>query len=159
MLQLFQTALATARQRMTELRQSNWETFVNGLNSHTPLSRAWRDINRIKGKKTSQVSHPNPPHRANELINNWATTDSFASLPPGMQAKLNSEHEPRDRLINFMMNKEHDDCNILFTEFELNIALTKGRATSPGEDGITYDIIRLLRSVPGSPLQYLHYIT
>lgn len=60
-----------------------------------------------------------------------------------MQAELNFNYE-QDRLINFLIKEEHKDYNILFSKCELKAALTKGGATSPGEDGITYGIIVLL---------------
>ncbi|KAK8744793.1 hypothetical protein OTU49_000617, partial [Cherax quadricarinatus] len=161
MLRLFQIALAAARERMTELRQTDWEKFVNGLNAHTPLSRAWRDINRIKGNRTGQIAHPHPLHRANELVSAWAATSSYDNLPSTTQAKLNDKYDARERLVCFMLSKA-DDCNIPFTNYELDAALTKGNSTSPGEDGITYNILRLLCRVPGNPLLELYnmrYVT
>lgn len=73
---------------MTTPRQTDRDTFINGVDWFARLSRAWRDITKIKGKKTSQVSRPYPLHGANELMNTWATTSRSASLPPEMQAKI-----------------------------------------------------------------------
>lgn len=43
--------------------------------------------------------------------------------------------------------------NVVFQiEYELDTAHTRGKATAPGNDGITYDIIKFLRRVPGNPL-------
>ncbi|KAK3893650.1 hypothetical protein Pcinc_002563 [Petrolisthes cinctipes] len=38
------------------------------------------------------------------------------------------------------------------TEEELRHALSRGRASSPGDDGVTYAVQRLLQQVPGNPL-------
>jgi hypothetical protein len=161
MLRLFQAALAEARERMVELRQTNWETFVRGLNSHTPLSRAWKDINKIKGKNAAEISYPNPLHRANELVDAWATTSSFDSLPLPSQNELNDRYTDRARLLDFMLHQE-DDCDMLFTEYELDSALHKGKATSPGEDGVTDGILHMLLLVPGNTFLQLYnmsYVT
>ncbi|XP_045620179.2 RNA-directed DNA polymerase from mobile element jockey [Procambarus clarkii] len=161
MLRLFQAALAEARELMVELRQTDWETFVSGLISHTPLSRAWKDINKVKGKNAAEISYPNPLHRANELVDAWATTSSFDSLTLPTQNELNNRYTDRSRLLDFMLHQE-DDCDMLFTEYELDSALHKGKDISPGEDGVTYGILHMLLLVPGNPLLQLYnmsYIT
>ena len=41
------------------------------------------------------------------------------------------------------------------TEEELRRALARGKTTAPGEDGITYHVLRQLQKVPGNPLLHL----
>lgn len=47
---------------------------------------------------------------------------------------------------------ELDDCEI--TQWELDLALSHGKSSSPGEDGITYQVIRLLnhKTKNGNPI-------
>ncbi|XP_071518376.1 uncharacterized protein [Panulirus ornatus] len=55
------------------------------------------------------------------------------------------------------MNNEHDDYNITFTKFELNVTLTECKGASPRGDGITQEILRLaVRKVLGHPLLPRH---
>ena len=156
MLQLYQASLAAVRERVNELRQNAWETYVNSLNQHTSLSKAWKDINIIRGKNRRHVSHPNPLQKSNELITKWAHVSSYDMLPAGTRGLLDAKSVERSNLISFMLGKQHDECDVPYTEWELDAALARGRSTSPGEDGVTYNIIRLLRRVPGNPLLVLY---
>lgn len=45
---------------------------------------------------------------------------------------------------------QEDKRDLFFTENEMDSALTRGKATFPGVDEITHEILRLLRHVPGS---------
>ena len=63
------------------------------------------------------------------------------------------------KLIEFMLMNQYDECDILFTSNELIYAIKKGKSTAPGEDGITYDIIRALAQVPGNPLLNLYNLS
>ena len=49
-----------------------------------------------------------------------------------------------------------EDDNLLITEDELRHALTRGKATAPGDDGVTYQVLRLLLKVLGNPLLRLY---
>ena len=53
------------------------------------------------------------------------------------------------------MKNEFDDA--LITQWELDMALSHGRSTAPGEDGITYQVIRLLnrQTIRGNPILML----
>ena len=50
---------------------------------------------------------------------------------------------------------EFDDAEI--TQWELDMALSHGKSTAPGEDGITYQVIRLLnkQTKKGNPIRIL----
>ncbi|MPC54158.1 Retrovirus-related Pol polyprotein from type-2 retrotransposable element R2DM [Portunus trituberculatus] len=52
--------------------------------------------------------------------------------------------------------QEDDDDAELITEEELRRALSQGKASSPGDDGITCAVFRLLQQVPGNPLLRLY---
>ena len=49
-----------------------------------------------------------------------------------------------------------EDDDMLITEDELRRALTRCKATTPGDDGVTYQVLRLLLKVPGNPLLQLY---
>ena len=44
----------------------------------------------------------------------------------------------------------------LHRALSLSLSLSRGKATSPGDDGITYAVLRLLQRVPGKPLLRLY---
>ncbi|MPC58629.1 Retrovirus-related Pol polyprotein from type-1 retrotransposable element R2 [Portunus trituberculatus] len=54
-----------------------------------------------------------------------------------------------------LLEDEEEDA-IPITEEELRCPLARGKATAPGDDGITYSVLRLLQRVPGNPLLCLY---
>ncbi|MPC33903.1 hypothetical protein E2C01_027271 [Portunus trituberculatus] len=52
----------------------------------------------------------------------------------------------------FALVQPDDDNGVPITKGELLRALSKGKASSPGDDGVTYAVLRLLQKVPGNPL-------
>ena len=54
------------------------------------------------------------------------------------------------------MLQEDDEDSVPITEDELRRSLFRGKASSPGDDGITYAVLRLLQRVPGNPLLRLY---
>lgn len=118
------------------------------------MGKAWLGINRIKNRETCQIADPDPQNKANKLIEKYAKISSLSSLNDESITMLNESYHDKINLINSMI-KQSDICDVPIFEIELDAALTKGKSTS-GEDGITYDVIRLLRNIPGDPLLCLY---
>ncbi len=51
--------------------------------------------------------------------------------------------------------KPDEDDDVPLTEDELRRALAGTKTTAPGDDGLTYQVLRLLQKVPGNPLLHL----
>ena len=94
---------------------------------------------------------------AEELLNQYATTSSFDSLPSAIQRELKTSAFDRHMNIEIAcaMRNEFDDAQI--TQWELDMALASGKSTAPGEDGVTYQVIRLLNrhTRKGNPILIL----
>ncbi|KAG0713426.1 Retrovirus-related Pol polyprotein from type-2 retrotransposable element R2DM [Chionoecetes opilio] len=54
-----------------------------------------------------------------------------------------------------LLRTDEDDA-VLITEDELRRALTRCKASAPGDDGLTYPVLRLLLKVPDNPLLQLY---
>lgn len=64
------------------------------------------------------------------------------------------EDERREFILRALNIGNISDVEI--TKDELLRAIKKGKATAPGEDGITYDILKCLASIHDSPLLHLY---
>lgn len=78
---------------------------------------------------------------------------SFVFLPTVQVAPAEQEHNRSLKLMGAILEEDDEDA-LPFTE-ELRRALARGKATVPGDDGITYSVLRLLQKVPENPL--LHF--
>ena len=156
------TAARSHRDMAKQLKRDSWLSFLQSLNASTPLSTVWGKINRII---SATKPPPAPPcfsalHQATLLADTWALRSRPDNLPTYVQHQLalaNSDPaHSRSRRVQAA-------CTLapapLITPHELCTALLKGRASSPGEDGITYDLLRHLSAVPGNPLLALYNLS
>ena len=140
-----------SREAKMEAREKYWIDFVSGISKETSSRQIWKKINIAKGIKPKVAAHPDPQAKADQLMEGWAAASSFDSLPPNMQSVLNSNADKRRRDINHAVSIT-DDSDTLITKWELMQAIQHGKATAPGSDGITYDILNCLMRVRGNPL-------
>ena len=131
--------------------------FIDSINQQTSVSSMWRLINRVVKKKPPTALHHTPADYAQQLIDTWSTQSTPQNLPLPLQDGLSSRAHVRQlRLMSAILEGE-DNAEI--TEDELHRAIAKGKATSPGDDDITYSVLRLLEKVPGNPLLRLYNLS
>ena len=155
-LDAFLVANSNFRELIEHTRTDYWEEFLQSINQQTSLDEMWDKINRITKKSTAVPTHHNPQEQANMLLRQWADTSQTHNLPPYVQNILEQNRMNRDFKIEIGRAEVDLTDYYEITEWELENALSKGRSTSPGEDGITYDVLRLLAQVPGNPLLHLY---
>ena len=90
------------------------------------------------------------------LLEQYASTACISNLPQNIQQHLASTNVNRGFNIEIACSERGPDDAYDISLFELETALEKGRATSPGDDGITYSTLRLLADIPNSPLLELY---
>ena len=134
-----------------DVRKEYFENFTRDIRLSKNLGQIWQNVNKIRGCKRKIIAHPNPKSKANELINKWSYASSFESLPSNVQGCLRNLRSKRQKMVNCQVKLTDDSC-IPFTRNEMLNAVKKGKSTSPGRDGITYDIINCLISMEDSPL-------
>jgi len=93
------------------------------------------------------------------LLSQWAGASKLNSLPTNIQNHLNQSKIARKFAIEIGCSDSDISGSAEISEWELNNALSKGKASAPGEDGITYSILRLLAQVPGNPLLHLYRLS
>ena len=134
----------------------SWQRFTDGINQQTSVATMWRLIHRVVRKSPPTARHHTPAVYARQLVDEWSQQSTPASLPVHVQDALSSGAPIRRlRLISAMLQQDDDEA-ALITDGELRRALSRGKASSPGDDGVTYAVLRLLHKVPGNPLLRLY---
>ena len=101
---------------------------------------------KLEGLKKKTVAHPDPKGKATDLMKKWSLASSFDGLPKNVQACLQNRSYKRHRLVRMQTSLSDVTC-VPFTRDELFCAVKKGRSTAPGEDGLTYQVIKCLISM------------
>lgn len=139
-------ARAYAKQTLASAKRESWRKYVHSLNHTTPMAKVWQRIQKIQGKYTNI--------RTPCLIKNNATITDHAQV-----AKFMAQHYQRigsnqsysrkfqrirareERPLNFNTAIDHE-YNRPLTYNELMRMLSISQNTAPGEDQITYNMIR-----------------
>ena len=99
--------------------------------------------------------HHNLAQYAQDL-DEWSAQSRVTNLPAHIQNALSARENFRAlRLTSALLDRDEED-DVAITDNELQRALARGKATSPGDDGITYAVLRALLTVPGNPLPRLY---
>lgn len=119
----------------------------------------WRKNNRLTGKTLTTPQFHSPQEQANMLLEQWAGNSQLSSLPQGIKDQLDKSKIDRNFNIAVACAAIDPSDFAEITEWELSNARLKGKATAPGEDGITYSVLRHIAQVPGSPLLHLYRLS
>ncbi|XP_076044779.1 uncharacterized protein LOC143027381 [Oratosquilla oratoria] len=149
----------TSRDELIGLQQcaqtDSWHALTDSINHLTSVGTMWHKIKKIVKKRPRTALHHSPMEYAQTLIDTWSTQSSLDNLPTPVQEALSSQANLRTlRLVDALLQSDKED-DVPITPQELQRALTRGTATAPGEDGITYSVLRLLHKVPDNPLLQL----
>ncbi len=150
----------TSRDDLVALQQcaytESWRRYTNSINHQTSAGSMWHMINRVIKRKPPSALHHSPAQYAQDLINTWSEQAQVRNLPVHIQEALSAQRNIRSlRLMAALLRADEDD-DILITGDELQRALARSKVTAPGDDGVTYQVLRLLLKVPGNPLLQLY---
>lgn len=138
------------------VQTNSWHKLTDSINHQTSVGSMWHLINKVVKKKPPSVLHNSPAQYAQDLITEWSAQSRASNLPAHIQDALSTQKNYRAlRLTAALLSTDEED-DVAITEDELRRALARGKATSPGDDGITYAVLRALRDVPGNPLLQLY---
>ena len=152
----FLTANRELRKLKDEVRNTYWEDFLQSINRTTSSSEMWAKIKRISGNSPPPPLHHSPAEYADMLLDQWSSTSQVTSLPANIQTYLHNTKVNRQFNIEIACASIDPTDHYQITEYELHSALQKGKSTAPGEDGITYNVLRLLGEIPSNPLLQLY---
>ena len=137
-------------------REKYWTTFLQSMDHTTSLKDISNKIRIIQGERAKGSLHPNPTQKSNELREEWAQSSSYDCLPIRVRRALAKNLKQRLKKIKKAFNQKHPSDDKPITKVEFHRAVKIGKSTSPGMDGITYDIIRFLSSISGNPVLKLY---
>ncbi|GFT91691.1 RNA-directed DNA polymerase from mobile element jockey [Trichonephila clavipes] len=145
----FKHAKALARRIRRQCQRESWNQYVSSIPSSTTSQQLWRKVKAANGLyreftipilETSTALYSSPFDVANVIGQTFASVSSSDSYRPVFQATKNRlERTP----INFRCRQPLPySCD--FDMFELKRALSSAHNTSPGPDGISYELLRHL---------------
>ncbi|GFX83937.1 putative RNA-directed DNA polymerase from transposon X-element [Trichonephila clavipes] len=156
----FKRAKALARRIRRQCQRDSWIQYVSSITSSATSQQLWRKVKAANGLyreftipilKTSTALYSSPFDVANVIGQTFASVSSSDSYSPAFQAtKDRLERTP----INFRCRKPLP-YNCAFDMFELKMALSSAHNTSPGPDGISYELLRHLNEDSLVNLLYL----
>ena len=114
---------------------------------HIPAKKKiWQGINAIIGKKKIVKLTKNVEHIAEDLLLQYSLTSTYTNLPHDIKVRLDEKKFDREMKIEIACAETYEADRFVdwITQSELDIALSHGKSSAPGEDGITYQTIRLL---------------
>ena len=139
------TALTEAtnihNQTCIEAKTESWIKWTETLNDKTNARELWNQIKKVNGSKTSTTRHPNPTSKAEELCKTFADRSKSDNIPADVRQKLQALSDLRNQQADQAINKKHP-CDISFTMHELNSAINDRKDTSPGDDQVTFSMVR-----------------
>ena len=130
----------------SDIRKQYFHKFLQGLNAHTSQSKVWQGFNSLMGKRKTIAQSKDAIVIAHDLLNQYSLTSTFSNLPHDVQVRLDEHKFNRLMKIEIACAQTHEEDRFInyITKTEIDIALSHGKSTAPGEDGITYQVIRYL---------------
>ena len=133
------------------------------INPHTSESKVGQKINAVFGKIKSTSQSKDAPTTALRLLEQYSLTSTYSNLPHDVRLRLEERNKfDREMKIEIACAQTHDANRLIdyITQMEIDLALSHGKSTAPGEDSLTYEVIRHLNSnICGgiNPIQLLFY--
>ena len=129
-----------------DVRIEHFHRFLQGLNVHTSETKVWQGFNALMGKKRTIAQSKDAKVIAHDLLNQYSLTSTFSNLPHDIQVRLDERKFDRLMKIEIACAQTHEEDRFIdyITKSEIDIALSHGKSTAPGEDGVTYQVIRYL---------------
>jgi len=139
---------ARCRYIFNTARKNSWIEYVNTINKDTPPSKVWKIVRKISKKHviTPQpiIKDNNgallraPEDVSNRLAEEYARVSQISNYPRDFQ---NHKNNVERNAIRFF-TRENLEYNREFTIDEMKKVLTLTNETSPGQDRITYSMIK-----------------
>ncbi|GBM76569.1 hypothetical protein AVEN_254398-1 [Araneus ventricosus] len=156
----FKRAKALARRIRRRSQRESWINFISSITYSISSKLLWKRVKAANGiyrefsfpvLNTGNVTHSAPLDIANTLGHAFANVSATDSYSPDFVAiKNRAERTP----LRFTARSALP-YNTEFRMFELETALSRAHDTSPGPDGITYNMLRHLNTTSLSHLLFL----
>jgi ribonuclease HI len=129
---------------LDEARKKAWDQICGSISLSTNDSASWRRLKFImKGGITFKPNrHPDPQGEANKLAAEFAARTKTDNLPPGVIAYINHMRETLRLYARLAISKKDKATDQPFTMTELNKVLKINKRSTPGEDQISYSMLK-----------------
>ena len=143
----FNRAKAFSRRTIKTAKYNSWKSFISTITKETPMKKIWKRIRKMKGSnspiRTPCIDHNNatitePQDIANILAEHYSSISSTNSYDPQFRR---IRHNKMLRNLDFHTAEDHY-YNVPITMRELECSLQQCNNTAPGEDQITYTMIK-----------------
>ena len=148
-------ARAKQKRIFKDVKRESWKKYVSELTVSTPSGQIWNKIRKLQGKfvpsplpvlTSNGVPVSDPKGVADILGGHFANVSSVANYSPEFRAVRDSSTVVPPPSNNM------ESINLPFTLVEMMHALSSSALTSPGDDGIRYE---MLSSLPQRTKLYL----
>ena len=146
----YSRAKAIARNTFNSARRESWQEFVSSINQTTSLHSVWKRVQKIDGKFKS-APHPQVYNSAGSLA---TSTHAAAETLAEHFANVSGDHNYSDNFLRYKRQQEQRPINFgtniafhyndVITDVEFRHALSSCQESSPGEDEVTYSMIKNL---------------
>ena len=163
-LEFFRLCRAKARRTIKKSKRDSWQNYISKLNIHTPTTKVWEMIKKIKGKQnTPSISHlyhnGNKITDLKDICNLLAETFSTNSSGKHYSEEFLKHKNKTEKIPLDFSTKLEEHYNKRFSMTELMNAIQKSNNSAAGPDDIHYEIIRQLpESVLETLLNIYNYI-
>ena len=142
-------ARACAKQKRTnkKAKRDSWKRYISEISSKTPSSSIWKKIKKLQGKF---VPNPLPVLKVDDkyVSDPKEVAELFGKHFAGVSSVSQYSHEfqqiRNSNSVNIPNSNNNEIYNLPFTMEEMSNALNDSSLTSPGEDGIRYEMIKHL---------------
>lgn len=143
----YNRARARTREIQNEAREHSWKTYVSTLTKDTPMSKIWARIQKMRGiyrvLPSPYINHNNevitdPVDVAQLLATHYEAVSSSASYCNEFQ-RIKRQQEA---LALHFDTEEVLDYNCAISLLELRAALKASKNTAPGNDKISYQMLK-----------------
>ena len=146
---IYQRALAKKKQYFKQAKRKSWQDYISKINANTPITSVWNKVRKLSGK---YIPKPLPSLLVdNNLISDSkSVADILANHFSKVSSRSNYGQEFREMASELQCPNFTSDnteyYNRLFSLKELQYAISRSKNTSPGEDTIQADMIKMLPS-------------
>lgn len=128
-------------------KRESWISFIENMNQNAPSSVIYESMRKIKGKPQRKINilHENGQTYSSipEIANKLASHFSSVSSDNNYSDEFKAYREQNENPVNFTSNNV-EIYNRPFTLSELQYSLSNTNNTSPGLDGVYYQMIKHL---------------
>ena len=137
-------AILEESETIKKAKHDAWAKICNDIILTNNDRKAWQRIKSLRrvGLPTYKPKQINPQDKVEELAKAFSQRTSTTNLTKRIQDTMALLEPDRIDMINAAINTPDPKFDIDITDYEINQAFNKGKDSAPGEDKITYKMVK-----------------